>query len=54
MTESRKQRTGQVWPDRREEFEERLADVEEQINSIIELVSQIHIDLTAHLADDED
>lgn len=56
MTESRKLRTGQVWPSRKDEFEQRLSDVEEQINSLIELVTQIHIDLAAHLGleDDED
>lgn len=56
MTESRKQRTGQMWPDRRDEFNERLSDVEDQIASLIELVTRMHIDLTEHLglADDED
>lgn len=54
MTEARKRRTGQVWPDRRDEFEERLSDVEQQITSLIELVTRMHIDLNAHLGLDDD
>jgi len=48
MTESRKHRTGQVWDDRKDEFEERIRNIEKQINYLIELVADLGLE------DDED